>query len=101
MCWQQFSALMHKVTIILFSTLISLASKSQTSLNKDVIDTINLKNFHSDKVVSYKYNTVTFFLNYDDFNRDIIKFATDYKNDQPIKYPRSSYRIYKDSKKGH
>src|SRR5258706_15882270 len=91
---------MYKVSVIFFTLLISLSSNCQTtSFDKSVIDTINLTDFHSDKIVSYKYNDVTFFLNYDEFKNAIIKFTTEYKNDQPTKYPRSSYRIYKDAKK--
>lgn len=91
---------MHKILTIFFTSLISLSSISQIiSSDKNVIDTINLKDFRSDKIVVYKYDSITFFLNYDEFKTAIIKFMTKYKNDQPIKYPRFSYRRYKDAKR--
>lgn len=55
--------------------------------------------FQADKVVSYKYESVTFLLSHAEFLTSIVDFATEYKNDRPTKYPRSSYRTYKNAKK--
>ena len=74
-------------------------NSQRNSLTKNVIDTINLKKFNSRRVVSYKLELATIFLSYDDFKTSIIGFTTVYKNDRPIKFPRSSYRVYKNAKK--
>ena len=77
--------------IVLFSLifLICLTSKSQSiPFDKYVTDTFRLTDFTAKKIVAYEINSVTVYVNYEDYKNELYTFWKNYKKSR--KYKSSS-----------
>ena len=72
-----------RIFFIYLAIILSVNSEGQDiPLDKFTIDTIHLKDFKAEKIVAYKYHTVTFYVDYDDCRKVFSDVADRYNSDR-------------------